>query len=106
MAHKPFLFGIDNSQSVIRDNHCLNLDSGEPASAGIDIRAEFALGRTTPFHPVFVAGMNSGIQESLCCMIECGDVTSCYPKPILEPWHDIECGQAFLCGIMKMHPVN
>jgi hypothetical protein len=84
MAHKPFLFGIDKySQSVIRDNHCLNLDSGEPASAGFDIQAESALGRTTiPFHPVFIAGMNSGIQVSLCCMIECGDVTSCYLKPI------------------------
>jgi hypothetical protein len=87
MAHKPFLFGIDEySQSVIRDNHCLNLDSGEPASAGIDIQAEFALGRTTPFHPVFIiAGINSGIQVSLCCMIEmieCGDLTSCYLKSI------------------------
>jgi hypothetical protein len=48
MAYKPFLVGTDNnSQSVIRDNHCLNLDSGESASAGIDIQAEFALGGTT-----------------------------------------------------------
>jgi hypothetical protein len=41
MACKPFLFGTDNdSQFVISDNHCLNLDSGEPASAGVDIQAD------------------------------------------------------------------
>jgi hypothetical protein len=43
MAYKPCWFGTDKySQSVIRDNHCLNLDSGESASAGIDIQAESA----------------------------------------------------------------
>jgi hypothetical protein len=82
MAYKPFLFGTDNnSQSVIRDNHCLNLDSSEPATAGTDTQAEFALGRTTTVPSCICAGMNSGMQVSLCFLIECGDITSCYLKP-------------------------